>query len=529
MSLTVRALLELPVVQRARPELVAGSDAQLDREVRWVHTSEIYEISPLLKGGEVLLTTGLGLVAAGTDAVRRYVRALGGTGIAALFFELGRTFTEPPPALVETANAEGLVVVVLHTVVPFIEITEHAHPLISGAEVDRLRLAERATDELIAGMVAGEGLPGLAARLAGVLGCDVAVTAADGELLAGTAAVAPDPLTTYHVAIGDGAVATGRLTVDGPITRQRQTVIDRALPLLMLELQRGTAPVRSRDEAGTELLADVLAGRYESAAEVTRRGVGVGVVVAPGSRVSALYVTVAGGARPPAAIVNATRTAARRVFGSALVAADERGALVGVTMRRRELRAAVRAFAGAVHAELTPSDRLRLVVSAGPLVDDLAGLAHSAASARDITALARRLTPGAEVVFADDFGLYQLLARLVDDEALERFVRDQIGTLIDHDARTGSELVRTLDTYLANGLSKSAAAAALGVRRQTLYNRLDRIGALLGGALDGLDTANRERRTAIDLALVSWRLRTSGATVTSVPSAAATLRSPRPG
>ena len=58
MAVTVQDLLDLPVLGEARPEVLVGGD--LDRRpVRWVHTSEIYEIWPLLRGGEVLLTTGL--------------------------------------------------------------------------------------------------------------------------------------------------------------------------------------------------------------------------------------------------------------------------------------------------------------------------------------------------------------------------------------------------------------------------------------------------------------------------------------
>jgi len=84
-------------------------------------------------------------------------------------------------------------------------------------------------------------------------------------------------------------------------------------------------------------------------------------------------------------------------------------------------------------------------------------------------------------------------------------VTEQIGGLLEYDARHGRELVRTLDEYLANSLSKSRTAVALGVRRQTLYSRLERISELLGG----LDLDQRERRAALDLALTAWRLRTA--------------------
>lgn len=57
MSLTVRELLRNQFFS-ANPQVLAGK-SQLGRTVRWVHSSEIYEISPLLSGGdELLLTTG---------------------------------------------------------------------------------------------------------------------------------------------------------------------------------------------------------------------------------------------------------------------------------------------------------------------------------------------------------------------------------------------------------------------------------------------------------------------------------------
>jgi purine catabolism regulator len=52
-------VLALPVMLRAKPKVLVAP--RVDATVRWVHSSEIYEIAPLLRGGELLLTTGLGL------------------------------------------------------------------------------------------------------------------------------------------------------------------------------------------------------------------------------------------------------------------------------------------------------------------------------------------------------------------------------------------------------------------------------------------------------------------------------------
>ena len=57
--LTVADVLELPVVRRGLPEVAAG-EAQLARELRWAHVIEMPDPDDLLKGGELVLTTGMG-------------------------------------------------------------------------------------------------------------------------------------------------------------------------------------------------------------------------------------------------------------------------------------------------------------------------------------------------------------------------------------------------------------------------------------------------------------------------------------
>ena len=132
MSFTLGDLMALPAVRSARPELAGSREDVAGRVVRWVHTSEIHDIAPLLKGGEALLTTGLGLVALPAEAHRAYAAALARVGVAALLLELGRSFPTAPPALLDEATRVGLPVVLLHGVVPFIEVTEAAHELLAS-------------------------------------------------------------------------------------------------------------------------------------------------------------------------------------------------------------------------------------------------------------------------------------------------------------------------------------------------------------------------------------------------------------
>jgi purine catabolism regulator len=505
--LTLTALLELPVLARARPEVVSG-DALDTRLVRWVHSSEIYEISSLLQGGEVLLTTGLGLVALSPDARRAYIADLAQVGITALLLELGRTFPAAPEDLVSEARRVGLPLVLLHGVVPFIEVTQAAHAMILNADVEQFQLSALVTERLLHALGERVGLVGLTGVVGELAGCPVALCTIDGELAAGIAIErGDDPAATHRVPIIAGGVAWGELVLDTPTTERLRTIAASAAQVLAAEVARSGSTPLSRNQAGADLLRDLVAGRYGSTSELTSRALGTGLAVRPGQKVLALCVRPRTATTSANAVLIAAREAARRVFAGAIAAEYEGDVLVSAVVLPREVRAAVSRFADEVDSELRPTTGGGVLVSAGHVVDDIPALVAAFPSARETARLAMRLTPAARVVVAADFALYQLLASLVDDEALEKFVNDQLGALLAHDARTGAGLVMTLDAYLAAGLSKTRTAESLGIRRQTLYGRLERISRLLGG----LDLDNRERRTALDLALVSWRLRVSAA------------------
>lgn len=553
MPFTVADLLDLPSLRRARPEVVSGAGAIAAQPVRWVHTSEIFEIAPLLKGGEVLLTTGLGLVAVSPDARRSYIADLARVGVAALVLELGRTFPEVPAEVVSEAARVGLPLVLLHGVVPFIEVTEAAHSRILGGELAELQAAAAVREQLLGALAENRGLAAFIGAVSEAAGCPAGLTTTAGELVAG-AERAPDPagigddsisgasgdsidtrheqgrvLPDEHTAIVTvGGEAWGSLSLHpapapepgSPGAAALRAVLEVAVPLVAVEVSRsGGAPV-SRHQAGADLLRDMVTGRYVSTGELASRAVGAGLVVRPGQKAIAVCVHPRAARTSASSVVIAARAVASRVYGAALVAEHEGDVLIGVSTLPRELRRSLARFAEELEGELRSTVGGGVIVSAGSPVDDVPALVSVFPSARETAALAARLTPSATVVLAADFALYQLLVSLVDDEALESFVTGQLGALLAHDARTGAGLVMTLDTYLGSGLSKTRTAETLGIRRQTLYGRLERIASLLGG----LDLDNRERRTALDLALVSWRLRLAAAQ--AAPSSAAVRQRP---
>ncbi|MGE7367439.1 PucR family transcriptional regulator ligand-binding domain-containing protein, partial [Desemzia incerta] len=125
-ALTLREVLDLDPVRAAEPELLAGESA-LDRPVRWVHSSEVYEGANFLDGGELLLTNGFGLMDADEETRRRYVREVAARGAAGLAVEIGRSLPSMPPEVTDEARRLGLPLLAMRRVVPFVRITEAAN------------------------------------------------------------------------------------------------------------------------------------------------------------------------------------------------------------------------------------------------------------------------------------------------------------------------------------------------------------------------------------------------------------------
>ncbi|MGZ4482533.1 MAG: PucR family transcriptional regulator ligand-binding domain-containing protein, partial [Gaiellales bacterium] len=116
--LTVRELLRGLDVR-----LVSGEEA-IDAPVRWVHISELRDPTTWLSGGEVLLTTGMGLDT--PDQQREFIGRLAEHQLAALGFGVGFSHDEVPPALVEAAAEREFPVFEVPYEVPFIAVTEAA-------------------------------------------------------------------------------------------------------------------------------------------------------------------------------------------------------------------------------------------------------------------------------------------------------------------------------------------------------------------------------------------------------------------
>ncbi|MEU0489716.1 GAF domain-containing protein [Nocardiopsis sp. NPDC006139] len=147
------------------------------------------------------------------------------------------------------------------------------------------------------------------------------------------------------------------------------------------------------------------------------------------------------------------------------------------------------------------AEELALAAGGAPVTVGLAGptggperfrpaFAEAARCVQTLRALGRE----GDLATAEDLGFSGLL--LGRDRDVPGFVRSALGPLLEYDERRGTVLVETLKAYFAAGGNLSRARTALHIHVNTVSQRLERIGQLLGE-----DWQHPDRALELQLAL----------------------------
>ncbi|MEA2155152.1 MAG: hypothetical protein QOE11_1292 [Solirubrobacteraceae bacterium] len=483
-----------------------SAEAAAGAPVRWVHSTELLDPTPWLRGGELLLTTGIQL-----DTVQRqrqFVERLVAHGIAALGVGTGLTHAELPPALVEAAQRRALPLFEVPYELPFIAITERASAHLVNEQYAALRRSTEIQDRLERLVLAERGLDAVMRVVAETIHGDAGVLDARGDTVAWEPADGDLPVperaaleaALAHLRAGGDAGPAAERLLDGRalilpveaggrlppqawlvgvsagelgdferlILRQAATVV--ALELMRVRVARDT----ERRLAG-DVLAEALTGRLHPEELVARlRPFGIGERVA----VLAFECADPAGAEP--------------ALGRALEGAGVR-ALLAI---RGPLLCAVIDAGGGDPIEIARAARAQLAEVVGDVragasrAADAQSLRRSFHEARCALEAVRRHNGHApEVASHADLGSFALLLSLHDDEALRSYCDSVLAAVEDADPAYSDELLRSLDAYLESNGHWERAASAVACHRHTLRYRIRRIEQLTGRDL----TSPRDR------------------------------------
>lgn len=500
MLIPVADVLSLPSFRAAEATVVAGDPET--RPVRWVHSSEVFEMGALLAGGELLLTTGLGLHGRSHAQLVEYVDSLADAGVVGLCLELGRSFLAVPDAIVQAVEHRGLLLVVLERVVPFERMVEDFHDLLLRRQLGTTRAGEAAWRDLLAVVLAGDGLRALLDAVSRLAGCEVELRDTRDRVVERSRIASTRGRGTVAVEVRGRAGPRGTLVLHTAASRRVSGMLERAATAVALELAR-QPDIGLRPTLAQSLVTDLEASLLVSGEDVTRRMAEAEVSWPAAGHV--LVACVDAGQRVPVgeAVVAVRGAFSGHCDGVIAGAVAQHVVVLARTPRLPAGRARELATACRESLELSLPSDARVLMGVTPGVSDPAQVGSAVASACETVRLAHGYGLHTGVVLARDLGVQRLLGRGIPARDLADFVREQLGPVIDHDRAHASDLVRTLDAFLACGQSKAVTAERLGIRRQSLYARVERIELLLGVSLKDAGHAG-----GLSLALTVWRMRT---------------------
>lgn len=479
-SPTLRALI-------ARPDLhlraLHASEDSLDRQIRWVHSTDLADPTPFLAEDLVLLTTGTQFAGEGEDPrrVRAYVKRLLSRGVIALGFGTQVVRAGVPEALVAACETAGLALFEVPYHTPFIAVARANAEAVAAQAYARRSWALAAQRAISLAALRPDGLSATLAELARQLETWVGLYDAAGAL---TREFPPGELSddahaqlereVAHV-LRRGARAASALSVHGaPFTLQTlgrgghlrgviaiasgeldqegRSVLTSVIAMAGLALEQHQSLARARAALRTGLIDALAAGQVSLARRVARS---IGETIPPQPLTVALADV---GGQLDAATEWLELQAAER-SGSVFFGGTDAGLVLLVRAGSDRVLAdfADRFDVHVGHSDPCTYDEFREAMTQASLARE-----HGR---RGVTSFADTRAGGVLATLTDE-------SRIVADAVLAPLRR--------HDAESDTPLMETLRAFLEQDGSHEATAAALGVHRHTVRARVQVAERVLG-------------------------------------------------
>jgi PucR family transcriptional regulator, purine catabolism regulatory protein len=459
---------------------VRAGDPALDRQVHWVHSTELIDPTPFLEGGELLLTTGMGLR---RKDYRAFVHRVADQGVAGLGLGTGLSHDTVPRELIDTATGLGLPLLEVPRETPFIAISKTVSRALAADEYAAVARTSAAQQELTRAAVRGGGFAPLLRRLSRLVGAWALLVNTSGEVAQSAPASAASrgealrdeldrirgrrgPSSARFTHGGDnvwaqalGSPTNGFLVVGSPHgwSSVDQQVVNTAASLLTLALEQSKSLDLARRDLRAGLFKLLAAGQVELVRHPARE---LGVCLAePPWQVCALV-----GAQH-------CRESATEILQAEAVQpvffADAHRAVVAVVGADSQAVRLLGNLPQRVHG-------LRLGISQQITAGEVANGHQQAMQAAE-----HAERTGTTVMRFDDIAGMGLLAVLPSGQA-QAFAKSLLAPLL----RDNGKLIDSLREWLQHHGQWDPAAARLGVHRHTLRNRMRKIEELTDRSLD---------------------------------------------
>ncbi|HET7266244.1 MAG TPA: PucR family transcriptional regulator ligand-binding domain-containing protein [bacterium] len=527
--LTVKEALRLEALQDVK--VVAGG-AGLDRQIRWCHIIDNPEIVRWIQGGELLLTTGYGWPEI-EQTSRRTIRALNAKRLAAILFDPGPFLGEIPASVVDEAGRLELPVLVAPRKLRFADVTEAVGRELVRRQYEMIERADRYHRQITAAAVEAKDLNDIARTVCELTRRSVAIEDAESRPLARAdrlpadspaavksprADVPAEARAVYErLRHADGAV---RLDGGAACAIRAGTELLGYLRILEGDAPLGDLELRVAEHGSMVAALHILRQRSQAAVEARIGHTVVDALIRgdvpeedliersrllgfdPDGDYVVMMVSLvnraARGRKWPLTsgdeYYRRERAAqiVRRLLGQKRLPTLVTYSLNRVVCllpvgRMPDEPERLRRFGRVVHESLAEAGGVPpALVTFGTAHAGLSGVSKGYWEADRALALAKDADG---VLFFEDLTLAHLLAQISDTASLQAMYARTLGPALA--GPMGRVLRETLWALVDAGFNKEAAASALGIHRNTMRGRLERVQTLLCRSL-GDPTVRRD-------------------------------------
>jgi DNA-binding PucR family transcriptional regulator len=372
-----------------------------------------------------------------------------------------------------------------------------------------------ALDAITEAVESGAGLPEVVRAAARALEASLAVTDAWGATLA-VAARSPaeerallsggEGVSSAPLRVADSVVGTLHMRVKREPSAPMRRLL---LTMIASEVERVRAPDRAAETAAADFLRAVLRRELTGRDAVLSSASELALDIENGASM------IVARAHPQAPTDEGWRgrvravaeRGARAVANRSIAALSERdgmpGAEVLVLVPGGEEAIAERAAEALAHELHAGLQGYTFAIGRSRITADPAELPRAASEALLAANVAEGAAGDAAPLAFEQTGAYRLLLGTMSENPseLQRFYSETVEPLVAYDEQYETELVKTLETFLAADGNVAGTAQRLFTHRHTVYYRLERV-----RELSGLDIGSSDGREKLSLGLKAMRV-----------------------
>ncbi len=499
--------------------VIAGRDG-LQRIVKWVHVVEASSIRNLLKGHELILTTGISWKN-NTSLFGTMVKEFIENDTAGLCIEMGTCLSKIPEEVIEIANEHHFPIVIFQQEVPFVEITQDIHSLIINQQYQKITDLENYSQSLNKRLLTIESYEEILQFIFSALDFQIIFRLKNEEYefvpeislherslinnqlseakKAGSDHISISPIFLFGQEYAELAI----YSKDIPISEYDLLLLDRTATALAQHLLRDLYVEEKRRAEEFEWLHGWLEGEHslESINEyLAENG------TKPISNDAVVLITKLFPVKDKLSHdVTYLKLLYRSVFeqnGFAVFIVEKRNELTFILLNNRAKKNIKERIKRAIeliqHSEFIRKQRAaNLFFAVGRLTNSFIEVHKSYQTAKETVRIQQKMTKSQICHFYEDLHLYRLISQMRKYTDLQELASEYLQPVIQYDQKYNGKLLKTLKVYLECNGSKQETSNRLYIVRQTLYHRLQKLESLLGE-----DFMEHEKRVAIEFMLL---------------------------